>query len=163
MTKIVTKFGNLLQVTNGHIVHGCNAQGVMGSGVALAVKNKYPLAFKDYRQHYDGRGLVLGQAYPVAVSTDLVIWNAVTQNLYGTGIRQVSYDAIATCFEQVNADLLVSTAGTKEVHIPFIGAGLGGGSWPIISAIIEETMDYPVIVWSINGKGPSGESIEITA
>jgi len=30
--------GNLLDVTSGIIVHGCNAKSVMGSGVALAVK-----------------------------------------------------------------------------------------------------------------------------
>lgn len=34
--------GNLLDITSGVIVHGCNMRGVMGSGVALAIRNKYP-------------------------------------------------------------------------------------------------------------------------
>ena len=33
------KKGDLLSVTKGIIAHGCNAQGVMGSGVALQIKN----------------------------------------------------------------------------------------------------------------------------
>ncbi len=81
--KIVTKTGNLMDVTEGHIVHGCNAQGVMGSGVALAVKNKYPGAFDDYRAIYEDEGLELGLPYPYMPTPNLVIWNAITQEWFG--------------------------------------------------------------------------------
>jgi len=146
--KIVTKIGNLMDVTEGHIVHGCNAQGVMGSGVALAVKNKYPAVYNDYRVQYSRpEGLELGVSYPVAVSTDLVIWNAITQEGFGQSTRNCSYDAIQTCFEQINWQLTQTPSDYCELHIPFIGAGLGGGRWNIISAIIEETVTVPVTLW----------------
>jgi O-acetyl-ADP-ribose deacetylase (regulator of RNase III) len=32
------KFGDILDAQYGIIVHGCNAQGVMGSGTALHIK-----------------------------------------------------------------------------------------------------------------------------
>jgi O-acetyl-ADP-ribose deacetylase (regulator of RNase III) len=146
--KIEVKTGNLLNVTKGHIVHGCNAQGIMGSGVALAVKNTWPAAFESYRRQYIDDGLKLGVAYPCAVSMDLVIWNAVTQDNFGVGKRQVSYDAVETCFAQINSILTQrGNALHNELHIPLIGAGLGGGNWEIIKTIIEETVTIPITLW----------------
>lgn len=147
--KIVTKTGNLMDVTDGHIVHGCNAQGVMGSGVALAVKNMYPGAFADYRQIHEDEGLELGFAYPYMPSEKLVIWNAITQEGYGQPTRNCSYDAIQTCFEDINrAVIQADDLGIKqEIHIPAIGAGLGGGNWEIIREIIEQTCTMPVTLW----------------
>ena len=160
-TKIITKTGNLLHVKAGHIVHGCNAQGVMGSGVALGVKNTWPEVYEDYHTRWEKggniavngiEGLELGHAYPVEVTDTLVVWNAITQNLYGAGTRQVSYDAVETCFAQVNKnmhDRLEFDAGLipPHVHIPMIGAARGGGNWNIIKTIIEETVDFPVTLW----------------
>ena len=158
--KIKTQIGNLLYVKAGHIVHGCNAQGVMGSGVALGVKQTFPQAYEAYSQVYTKHGLQLGRAYPVLITSQLMIWNAVTQNLYGTGNRLTNYEAVATCFEQVNDWIaenekacdersltLNERAMPAEVHIPLIGAARGGGNWEIIREIIEQTMDYPVTLW----------------
>lgn len=152
MINIETKVGNLLHVKSGHIVHGCNRQGVMGSGVALAVKQTYPAAYTHYRNEFENKGLVLGKAYPVTVSPELKIWNAITQDAFGMGVRQVSYDAVATCFEEINAYIAEGREGMddlqpQEVHIPMIGAARGGGNWNIIKTIIEETMDFPVTLW----------------
>lgn len=146
MVKIKTQVGNLLNVSSGHIVHGCNAQGVMGSGVALGVKNTWPHVFKDYRDIFESGNMKLGEAYRVFATPKLIVWNAITQNLYGTGARLTNYEAVATCFEQVNSYLHndSSVSNTKEVFIPLIGAARGGGNWRIIETIIEETMDFPV-------------------
>ena len=148
MIKIKTQIGNLMHIKSGHIVHGCNAQGVMGSGVARAVRDTYPGAYEDYRKHFESTGLQLGAVYPYMVNPSLIIWNAITQGNYGYGVRQVSYDAIQTCFQYVE-DFLQGTdnAIPQEIHIPMIGAARGGGNWEIIREIIEQTMDYPVTLW----------------
>jgi O-acetyl-ADP-ribose deacetylase (regulator of RNase III) len=151
--KIKTQIGNLLHITNGHIVHGCNAQGVMGSGVALGVKNMYPTVFADYERIHKSTGLELGVAYPVTVDSGLVIWNAITQNIYGNTGRMVSYDAIETCFAQINWHLKEGGYNNEkflqapELHIPLIGAARGGGNWEIIREIIEQTVEFPVTLW----------------
>lgn len=152
MIKIVTKTGNLFNVQAGHIVHGCNAQGVMGSGVALGVKNLYPQVYHHYRDLYEEDELKLGCAYFVPINPELAVWNAITQDGFGGGIRQTSYDAVQTCFEQINAHISAGVEGManrqpNEVHIPLIGAARGGGNWEIIREIIEQTMDYPVTLW----------------
>ena len=150
--KIVTKVGNLMDVTKGHIVHGCNAQGVMGSGVALAVKRKYPGAFADYVAIHEEEGLELGVPYPYCPTADLCIWNAVTQEGFGQPTRNCSYDAIQTCFEDINNAVNDSDeiGIVKEIHIPMIGAGLGGGNWEIIREIIEQTVTHPVTLWILS-------------
>jgi len=147
--KIETKVGNLLNVKSGHIVHGCNAQGVMGSGVALAVKRTYPKAYEDYINIHKVNGLELGRSYPVMVSPSLTVWNAITQDNYGWGTRQISYDAIQTCFQEINDYIAEVTEDLqpKEIHIPLIGAARGGGNWTIIKTIIEETVQFPVTLW----------------
>lgn len=150
--KIQTKTGNLMHVKSGHIVHGCNAQGIMGSGVALAVKQEYPEAYESYLAHYRATGLKLGVAYPFKVNGQLKIWNAITQDGFGGSVRNTSYDAIQTCFEQINFDINGGRQGIvdsqpDEVHIPLIGAARGGGNWEIIREIIEQTMKYPVTLW----------------
>jgi hypothetical protein len=62
----------------------------------------------------------------------------------------VSYDAIQTCFEEINisiAGLGPDAIAPQEIHIPLIGASRGGGNWEIIREIIEQTMNYPVTLW----------------
>ncbi len=146
--KIVTKVGNLFtNVQSGHIVHGCNAQGIMGSGFALGVKRTYPGAYESYYREYETTGLRLGVAYPWQESDHLIIWNAITQEGFGAPTRNTSYDAIATCFEQINQHIGYRDIALSEVHIPMIGAFRGGGNWEIIREIIEQTMDYPVTLW----------------
>lgn len=155
MVKMIVRNGDLLKnVSNGHIVSGCNAQGVMGSGFALAIKKMYPGAFADYIKHHNtAQGLTLGVAYPYAVNDKLTIWNAITQEGFGQPFRNVSYDAIETCFAQINESIHTDQESvgrmehSPEIHIPMIGAGLGGGNWNIIRTIIEETVDYPTTVW----------------
>lgn len=142
-----TKIGDLLKEVNyGVIVHGCNAQGVMGSGFARQVKELYPKAFEKYARWcnshyaayddhaYDIRSLIIGTVVPVEVKPNLVICNAITQFEYGTDRRHVDYEAIAEAFE-----LISKTYAGSDIHFPMIGAGLGGGNWNIISTIIEET------------------------
>ena len=148
MIKIKSQIGNLMHVKSGHIVHGCNALGVMGSGVALAVKRSFPSAYKSYWDRFQTSGLELGAAYPINVDPGLVVWNAITQGEFGGGVRQVSYDAVQTCFQQVNDYIGEKDRQVpQEVHIPMIGAARGGGNWEIIREIIEQTMDYPVTLW----------------
>jgi O-acetyl-ADP-ribose deacetylase (regulator of RNase III) len=152
MIKIQTKVGNLMNVREGHIVHGCNAQGVMGSGVALAVRRKFPGAYEVYESQFNQFGLELGLAYPYAVNGQLTIWNAITQDGFGGSTRNTSYDAMAACFEQINEAIThgmeeFAEKQPMEVHIPMIGAARGGGNWNVIRTIIEETMEVPVTLW----------------
>lgn len=128
--------GNLLDVTEGVIVHGVNAQGVMGSGVAKAIRAKYPGAYSKYLEDLRIGDWSIGDISWFNVNQDFWIASAITQEYYGRDplIRYVNYVAVAQCFAQVcdfAADDLV-------VSFPKIGAGLGNGDWNIIEQIIND-------------------------
>ena len=61
--------GDLLQTDVKHIIHGCNSKGVMGSGVAKVLREKYPRAYQDYNDVYNNYGLELGDVI-VSVQDD---------------------------------------------------------------------------------------------
>jgi len=109
---------------------------VMGSGVAKAIRDKYPQAYRDYNDAYNSNGLELGNII-VSVQNDIkVIHNAITQKNYGrdTEVIYVSYWAIAEVFRKINS------WNIPEIAMPKIGAGLANGDWNVISAIIENTL-----------------------
>lgn len=125
---------------NSLVVHGCNAQGVMGSGVAKVVRNDFPAAYYEYVRKYEESGLKLGDVIPVMVLPSRYIINAITQEFYGRdGKRYVNYHAIEVCFGQVRK--FVDQNGIETINYPKIGAGLGGGNWDEIAAIIDEQLD----------------------
>ena len=97
MSQIVTLNGNVLDVAKGIIVHGCNAQGVMGSGIALEIKNRFPNVFDAYRKHYikNNNSLTLGEIIPAKVADDKWIVNAITQKFFGKD-KSVRYAFIVT-------------------------------------------------------------------
>ena len=135
------RFGDIVaNVHSGILVHGCNAQGVMGQGIALSVRKRYPNAFNDYLNEHATNGLKLGSIIYTECSPELTIANAITQQYYGTYKRQyVSYQAIHEVF---SALAKLSQMSVKTVHYPMIGAGLGGGEWSIISEVIDVAFSH---------------------
>ena len=140
--------GDLLEgVTRGIIVQQVNAQGVMGSGFAKAIRDRWPVVFDKYIAHVgpaytqkDSGLHLLGQVISVEVGDDLIVANIVGQQFFGRkdGHRYTSYDALDSGFKCVYA---LAEATGLPVHYPMIGAGLGGGNWSIISAIINANLD----------------------
>lgn len=125
---------------NSCVVHGCNAQGVMGSGVARVVRNDFPAAYYEYVRKYEEVGLAVGEIIPVSVLPGRYIINAITQEFYGgPPTRYVDYDAVRTAFKSTRA--FAKQWNIESISYPMIGAGLGGGDWSIISAIIDEELD----------------------
>lgn len=140
--------GDVLATEAKIVVHGTNCQGVMGSGIAKTIKELYPNVFDSYvkfvkensfRVDPDVGDLLLGKIQPVKVANKpRYIINAFTQQYFGKG-KQVSYDAIDEAMNKIN-EWYISKNTDAPIYMPKIGAGLGGGSWPVIAAIIEERL-----------------------
>ena len=136
--EIIYKKGNLVEATEHAIAHGCNAQGVMRSGVAKAIRETFPLAYDAYNGLYklNNNSLTLGTSIGAQAKGKLII-NCITQEFYGRDGRQyVDYNAIRSCMKDLNA--LGPERKVESVALPKIGSGLGGGDWDIIAKIIEE-------------------------
>src|SRR5574343_550574 len=116
--------GNLVDVMDGIIVHGCNAQGKMNSGVAKDIRARFPKAYLEYMDAYKANGLALGDVIYYRSNDNLVIANAVTQIYYGfDGKKYVDYKAVEKCFTKINKYALDN--GYSKVSFPMIGCGLG--------------------------------------
>ena len=152
-----TLTGNLLDATHGIIVHGCNAQGKMASGVAKDVRARYPQAYDAYMKEYEANGLKLGHIVWARVSDDplLGIANGITQKFYGRDPNTVyvNYDAVAAVFEEVGK---IARKHNLPVHYPKIGAGLGNGDWAIIEPLINKALEgVEHQLWLPPGASPS--------
>ena len=143
---IIYKQGDMLAGPEKYILHGCNAQGVMGSGVALQIKQKWPEAYEYYRYAYVNDGLELGVMLAVDCD-DKTIIHCITQEFYGRDKNRVyvDYNAVKDCLRLVNHNFK-----GVDVAMPKIGCGLANGDWNIVEQIINETMvDVQPIVYTL--------------
>jgi len=160
--EISYKTGDLLKAEEHFILQGCNAQGVMGSGVAKLIRDADENVFTAYRKVYEEQGnkLDLGQTIWVpSVPLQRVVINGITQKNYGKDPNTVyvSYDGVREVIRQINGAVThLSIHGPVDaVGMPLIGAGLAHGKWEIISKIIEEeATNFQPVVYLIDGKIP---------
>jgi O-acetyl-ADP-ribose deacetylase (regulator of RNase III) len=134
--------------------HICNDLGGWGRGYVLALSRRWKAPEAAYRAWSRGEGALdfaLGQVQHVQVADDTWVSNMVAQ--HGTrpkqGVVPIRYPAVRACLEQV-AEFALEHGAT--VHMPRIGAGLAGGNWSTIEAIIEETLcaaGVPVTVYDL--------------
>ncbi|KAG0202382.1 hypothetical protein BGX28_005073 [Mortierella sp. GBA30] len=121
------------------IVHGCNCQVRMGKGIALSIKMQFPEAYEADSMTAQGDTAKLGtfsSAHIVRGKRSFTIVNAYTQfHWRGTGVK-ADYDAIRKAMKAIK----VAFAG-QRIGYPKIGAGLAGGDWDVISAIITEELE----------------------
>lgn len=147
--------GDITTVEKGVIVHGVNCQGVMGSGIAKAIRDKWPQVYTDYQAHCEGRSNtdLLGTWQFVYINTNISVVNLFSQNQYGkTGERFAKPDKIEKALRN-----LITTLIEYKIEHPLcsakIGCGLGGLSWeneikPIYETIIQElNPQFPVIIY----------------
>ena len=148
--------GNLLDSNCDYICHQVNCQGVMGSGIAKQIRERWPHVFSSYRnycsRHLGDTSNLLGEIWGVRINETQWVINMFSQDKFGyDGARFTSYDAFAACLTAMEDRL------TKGQSIGFpknIGCGLGGGNWKVISALIEEILgeDYEVYIYEYDPK-----------
>jgi len=129
--------GDIWSQPRGVLVHGCNAQGVMGKGAALGFKKKFPAAFAQYRKAWEEGKLKLGEVIFCELGPDLWGACAITQQHYGRGAVHADLRAIEKAFGKI-----AGFAADKGLPVSFIrvGAGLAGGDWNEIQPIIQRAL-----------------------
>lgn len=139
--------GNLIDLAEDGefdiIVHGCNCQNTMGSGIAKEIRERHPVAYRaDTNMHK--RALnpadLLGnyswhvgnQSYKSGVRFTIV--NAYTQLHYEPrGVDHFEYESFALILRK-----LAIVCPDKRFGFPYIGMGLAGGDKDRIIAMLED-------------------------
>jgi O-acetyl-ADP-ribose deacetylase (regulator of RNase III) len=148
-----TEKGDLVQKAQAGefdvVVHGCNCFCTMGAGIAKTIKQVFPAAYQADLATSAGDKAKLGTystAQVEAAGKRLTIVNAYTQYEWRGPGPNVDYEAIRQVFRRLKQ----AFAG-QRIAYPAIGAGLAGGDWPTIAAIIAEELageNHVFVAWA---------------
>lgn len=141
--------GDIFESGADIIAHQVNCQGVMGSGIAKQVREKFPRVFERYKEECDTwKSALLGEC--LLVSTEKNAVSQVIANLFGQD--RFGYDGKCyTDYEKLRRALwrlrrcseMIGNLRHKKVSIaiPYLmGCHRGGGDWEIVSKMIEEEL-----------------------
>lgn len=140
------KKGDLLKSGCHFICHQVNCQGVMGSGLALAIKNKFPRVYTEYKgfcAEAKKSSDLLGSNQYVLVGPKTIVVNMFAQDNYGLDKRHTDYESLRCCLKMLSVLNVPEKFDEKDIQvrigIPYkLGCARGGGDWNIVITIIEE-------------------------
>lgn len=130
--------GNILDSDADALVNPVNCDGIMGRGLALGFKKKYPDNFEAYRtacnafEVYPGRVFVFelntltNPQYIINFPTKINWWKPSQMEWIEEGL--------------IDLARVIQTLGIQSVAIPALGCGLGGLKWPAVKTRIEIAM-----------------------
>lgn len=152
--------GNLLDSNAELIMHQVNCQGKMNSGVAKAIREKWPKVFTEYLKLVNEKLYgsekafsLLGVVQPVTVSETQKVLNLFGQDKYGyDGKQYTSYDAINTCFKKIAEYCAKNDYHT--IAMPYhMCCDRGGANWDVIMELLKDAfLIYPITIeiWKLN-------------
>jgi hypothetical protein len=161
VNSITYKFGDATEPsTKGNfiIAHVVNdrAQRWGGRGFAKYLKSKWPAtekAFLKWRQQNPGE-FKLGCIHKFNLDDRAQVISMIAQKGYGpSDSPRIRYNALKACLKEVGREALSNSA---SVHMPRIGSGQAGGSWNIISELIEDELCSQGIQVSVYDLPPNG-------
>lgn len=151
------KVGNLLDAPQKVIAHQVNCRGVMGSGIAKAIRDKYPSVYSEYVARYhnfsnepssQGGDMMLS-----IVNSDRYVANLYGQDSYGYGERHTNYIYLIYSLRKLCETLL--SRGITEFAIPYkMGCDRGGGKWDFVEEILEDLSNIyriDIFIYSLDG------------
>ena len=145
--------GDILKSKSQTLVNTVNCVGIMGKGIALEFKNRFPEMFKDYVQRCSRNEIRVGQP-------------CLYKSLFGQQIvnfpTKEHWKSISKISDVENGlDFLLShykSWGITSIAIPPLGCGNGQLEWKIVGPLIykrAKQMDIPVEIYAPYGTNPA--------
>ena len=136
MTTIKT--GNMFSESAEALVNTVNCVGVMGRGVALQFKKRFPENFKAYEKACARKEVVPGKMFVFETGAlfPRIIINFPTKRHWRQGSRMEDIDTGLADLVRVLREYRVSS-----VAVPPLGCGLGGLDWNVVRPKIEAALD----------------------
>lgn len=139
--------GNIFECNADAILHQVNCQGVMGSGIAKDIKQRYPSVFDEYKKMCDENKLAECSLLKSKLLGEILICNQddnkeryivnlFSQDRYGNNGCYTDYEALRKCLAKVNNEF-----SGRQIAIPYkMSCNRGGGDWNIVTKIIEKEL-----------------------
>ena len=150
----------MLQVTKGDLfdpahkffglAQGVNAQGIMGAGIAVAFREKFPDMYEDYKKECATYGSFLpGLIHTYQEKNDgLVIYNLFSQDYPG---KNGDYKMLETAAYLMRRDAedrfggLTAMGWDVKIGLPWIGCGIAGlARHNVLHILDRQLQDSPV-------------------
>lgn len=123
--------GSLFESGAQVLVNPVNAMGVMGKGVAVVFKEKYPKMFESYQRACQQKQLFAGDVH--RYFGEQIIFNAVTKQHWRDPSRLVYVDR---CLGGIAKAM--SFSDMDSIALPALGCGCGGLTWTEVQPLIEK-------------------------
>lgn len=148
--------GDLLKSRQQTLVNTVNTVGVMGKGIALAFKKRYPDMFSDYVQRCDRGDVVLGRPYVFEESDHLVLnfptkghWRAVSK-----------LSDIVAGLEHLERHY--KEWGVTSIAVPPLGCGNGQLEWEVVGpTLVRHLARLDIRVELYAPAGTSAEPVQL--
>ena len=132
---------SILDVEEGIVCHQVNCQGVMGAGLALQIRKKWPIVYDRYRKYVAFHTHLLGKLQLVTINNDLIVANIFGQDRYGRIKRYTDYNALRSALNTLAKwlDTHLNLTGQKmPVYFPVgMSCKLAGGDWYLVKSMIK--------------------------
>lgn len=136
------KQGNLFAEAVDALVNPVNTVGVMGKGLALQFKKRYPLNFQLYRKAYQTGELKVGKMLVTKIETETsepilpkYIINFPTKEHWRSKSKIEYIESGLEDLVQTIEDYNISS-----IALPALGCGWGGLKWEEVKVLIEEKL-----------------------
>jgi len=110
-----------------------------GAGFGKAVQTKWPEVQQQFRDAWTHKARMrLGDVYFSTPESDLTLCQMVCQHGYGPSPTvRLRYAALKACLKRLRDSAIAQNA---TIHMPRIGTGEAGGTWSLVSALIDEVL-----------------------
>ena len=135
MGSLTVRQGDLLESNAQTLVNTVNCVGVMGKGIALQFKKRFPDMFKDYEQRCAAGAVRLGEPYLWDAALTPWILNFPTKD-HWRSVARLS-DIIAG-LDHIAANY--KTWGIKSLAMPPLGCGEGQLEWAIVGPTLHREL-----------------------
>jgi O-acetyl-ADP-ribose deacetylase (regulator of RNase III) len=146
--------GNLLEAKVDALVNTVNTVGVMGKGIALMFKERFPANFREYEAACKAGEVRVGEMFVTAnneFNGPKWIINFPTKEQW---FRRTKLEWIESGMASLQN--VIREKGIKSVAVPPLGCGNGGLKWSVVRPIIERELseldDVEVIVYEPSSK-----------
>ncbi|MCZ2112691.1 MAG: macro domain-containing protein [Anaerolineae bacterium] len=131
MSMFKSLIGDLFASRAQALVNTVNCVGVMGKGVALEFKKRFPEMFKDYENRCENKAVRLGEPYLYRDASGVLIVNFPTKDHWRSPSRLQDIER--------GLDYLAAHAaewGITRIALPPLGCGNGGLEWAEVGPLI---------------------------
>ncbi|MBP8988702.1 MAG: DUF1156 domain-containing protein [Clostridia bacterium] len=150
--------GNMFDTPADIRINTVNCVGVMGAGLALAFKTKYPEMFLDYQKACKTGTVRPGKLHVWTTLMGDWIINFPTKRHWREPSRYEDIEAGLIALRRYLAD-----KGKVKVLLPAVGCGHGGLEWPRISDMIKKNLadvEADIIVFTPEDSRAAGNKIQ---